>query len=260
MFTTGDFLSEMNIQTSLTNSEFLNIQLKKFGKLFHIQHQTKGTFLLENITIDNTLSDGIHIDAFDKQRRDITLKVQISNLTALNTKNSFNSLIKVFENSELEIHDSTFKKNFGLAQGSVVCGDYRGTKTNIYNSIFEMNSAAEGGIFCAKDASSISCTDCEISNNFAVSGGIFVVNTDGLVELKASHIHDNKAISIAIGEILDSVGVTKIESSTVNSNLIVSLDYLTSEKENCSDLCHIPSEYLSYYIEHVGVLSEINNV
>ena len=74
-------------------------------------------------------------------------------MTATNTKNSFNSLIKVFENSELKIYDSVFERNFGKAKGSVVCGDYTGTKTEIFNSKFDRNAASEGGIFCAKDNS-----------------------------------------------------------------------------------------------------------
>ena len=36
IFGTGDFLSEMNIDTSLSNSEFTNIQFNKLGKFFHI--------------------------------------------------------------------------------------------------------------------------------------------------------------------------------------------------------------------------------
>ena len=93
LFATGDFLSELRIPTSLSDSEFRNIQFNKFGKLFHIQHSTKGTFLMKNLVIDNILSNGIYIDASDKQRKDIPLKVEIRNLTATNTKNSFSSLI-----------------------------------------------------------------------------------------------------------------------------------------------------------------------
>ena len=79
---------------------------------------------MENILINNVKSEGIQIDAADKLRKDIKLKVQITNLTATNTHNSFSSLIKVFENSELQIYDSEFSNNFGKAQGSVLCGDY----------------------------------------------------------------------------------------------------------------------------------------
>ena len=63
---------------------------------------------MENIEFDNILSDGILINARDKKRQDIKLKVEIRNLTALNTKNGFSSLIKVLENSELNIYDSLF--------------------------------------------------------------------------------------------------------------------------------------------------------
>ena len=63
---------------------------------------------MDNIEFDNILSDGILINARDKKRQDIKLKVEIRNLTARNTKNGFSSLIKVLENSELKIYDSLF--------------------------------------------------------------------------------------------------------------------------------------------------------
>ena len=49
LFTTGNFFSELSIETSLRNSEFVNIQLLKLGKLFVISHQTKASFKMENI-------------------------------------------------------------------------------------------------------------------------------------------------------------------------------------------------------------------
>ena len=75
------------------------------------------------------MSEGISIDADDKQRQDIKLKVEINNMTVHNTQNSFSSLFKVFENSELSIDNSEFKRNFGKARGSVICGEYKGTNT-----------------------------------------------------------------------------------------------------------------------------------
>ena len=101
VFTFKNFIDEMGVSISLTNSEFLDIQMNSLGKLFLISHQSKSTFLMENITINNTLSEGIHFNAADKQRKDIKLKVQIINMTASHTQNSYSALIKVFENSEL---------------------------------------------------------------------------------------------------------------------------------------------------------------
>ena len=101
------------------------------------------------------------------------------NLTVSNTKNSFNSFIQVFENSHLKISDSHFSNNFGLAKGSVLCGDYTNTVTEIFDSVFENNSAVEGGVFCAKDRSFISCSNCSIKNNFAVLAGMFMIDTNG---------------------------------------------------------------------------------
>ena len=134
------------------------------------------------------------------------------------------------------------------------------TKTEIYNSTFQFNSALEGGVFCAKDVSEIICTNCLISHNFAVIGGMFIVNTQGRLIFRNSTIKDNKAISAGIGEILDSIKPTKIESSNLTSNLLVSKEYLQLQVCNCSDLCFIPKDYISHYFEYAKDLHEINKV
>ena len=108
--------------------------MNNLGKLFSISHQSKETFLMENIHINNTLSDGIHIHAADKQRTDVQLKVKIHNMTATKTINSFSSLISVSENSKLQILESKFEENFGLAKGSVVCGDHKNVQIEIFNT------------------------------------------------------------------------------------------------------------------------------
>ena len=124
------------------------------------------------------------------------------------TKNIFNTLLRVFENTELEIYDSTFEKNFGLSKGSVLCGDYKSTTSRIFNTSFIENAAAEGGVFCAKDGSKIECNECSIISNFGVNGGVFVANTNGYFKFNNSTLETNKAISVAIGEIIDSASVS----------------------------------------------------
>ena len=54
-----------------------------------------------------------------------------------------------------------------------------------------------------------------MKNNFAVNGGIFVADTNGFVDLINSSINENAAISIGIGEIIDSVVDSKIKNSLV---------------------------------------------
>ena len=60
-----------------------------------------GKIYFENVEIDQVTSDGIRIDAADKQKRELSLKVEFRNFTASNTKNGYSSFIKVLENSEL---------------------------------------------------------------------------------------------------------------------------------------------------------------
>ena len=41
----------------------------------------------------------------------------------------------------MEVIRSRFERNFGLAEGSVLCGDNKRAKILIYDSAFEKNSA-----------------------------------------------------------------------------------------------------------------------
>ena len=106
----------------------------------------------------------------------------------------------------------------------------------------------------------MSCDNCTIRDNFAVNGGIFTSETNGFVKLKNSEITQNKAISVGIGEILDSVGLSEVMSTSISENEIVSKAYLESENANCVDLCYIPPAYLDHYVNYIDKLSEINVV
>ena len=109
-------------------------------------------------------------------------------MTAINTRNSFSSLVKVFENSEVRIFDSTFERNFGLSKGSVISGDYQRAKIEIFNSTFRENAGAEGGVFYSEDHSFLSCNNCTIEKNFAVVGGVFLAHKNGFFRFEDSSI------------------------------------------------------------------------
>ena len=162
--------------------------------------------------------------------------------------NSYGSFIRVFENSELLIFDSNFENIFGRAKGSVVCGDYQNTNTEIFNTKFNFNAAYEGGIFCSKDNSKISCENCEIKNNFAVIGGVFATDTNGQMEFKNCTIKDNIAYSVGLGQVIDSVGLVNIEKTNFSNNQLLPLNELESKGENGHPLNYIPDIYWEDFI------------
>ena len=87
-----------------------------------------------------------------------------------------------------------------------------------------------------------------------------MADTDGFMEFKNSRIENNIAITTIFGEILDSVRLTKIHSSSFKSNKLVSKEYIESENQKCINLCHIPKDYLEFYIDYAQNFDEINDV
>ena len=99
-----------------------------------------------------------------------------------------------------------------------------------------------------------------MEENFAVRGGIFVSDLNGFMKFSNSTFQRNRAISVIIGEVLDSVSYLEFETTVFDSNVILSVESLQLEVENCSILCHIPEQYRSFYLNEAISLHEINEI
>ena len=65
------------------------------------------------------------------------------------------------------------------------------------------NTAITGGVFVVESESLVHIHDSLITNNFAVEAGVVLAHTNGYFEFENTTITENYAISVPVGEILD---------------------------------------------------------
>ena len=94
------------------------------GNIFDFAHQTASPTKIINCLFDNILSQGILLDAGDKQKIENPLSLLFINSRVSNTNNKESSFLNVQENSKLTVQNSTFINNFSTLKGAVICGNY----------------------------------------------------------------------------------------------------------------------------------------
>ena len=82
----------------------------------------------------------------------------------------------------------------------------------------------------------VKCTQCEISNNFAITNGIFTTESSGRIEFYNSQIFDNYAFENPIGLIFVANKDSIIDSTEIYRNEIVPPLSLIAEMNNCAKL------------------------
>ena len=71
--------------------------------------------------------------------------------------------------------------------------------------------------------SSISCVNCNLTNNFALSSGIISVNEDGYFSFSKSRVWNNLAYSVTFTEISEVSSMNNISNSTFMTNKLLTL-------------------------------------
>ena len=79
---------------------------------------------ISNCEIRNITGGTLEVDAADKQKSELPMKLNLTNFVFEENKSEFSSLVKVYENSILEIFNSSFEMNFSKDHGGAICGDY----------------------------------------------------------------------------------------------------------------------------------------
>ena len=186
----------------------------------------------------------VRIDAADKLKTEFPCNVLLTNFVFRNNRNEYSTLIRVFENSYLEIDNSVFENNFSKTEGGVICGDYQKARISIKNSVFTRNSASKGGVFCNADWSYIRCDNCHIHNNFALQSAVMSSQTNGYFTFINSVIENNFALTVPVLDLIDVADPSEISNTIIRNNTVISKSDFLAQNTSCTFLCHIPKEYM----------------
>ena len=250
----GNLESTENIQFLINNIQFNNIIFNKQGNMLVLMQQLKQKMLLQNSNFTNIQSGYIHIEASNKQNINILTEIQIVNSSFSLIDAEYGSLLTLNEGGRLEIIDWYFEQISCWEEGAILHAGYRKTETYISNSVFINNTSVQGGIFIVESESMINCNNWSISYNFAVISGVIQVINNGYFQLFNSELHHNYAISSSISQILDVATTPIIDNSKFHDNLVLSSDTVQIEINTaCFYLWFLQKSYKDYLKSHTNV-------
>ena len=200
------------------------------------------------------------LDPANKKNTALPLKVLISESTFSKNSAQSQSVIMVKENAELEVESSEFSENFSFDKGGVIRGDYTWTKTTIRNSTFSRNGAFLGGVFAVLSQSTLQCLNCQILNNFAVTGAVAYSGIHGTFSLRNSTVADNLAVSVKLAEFFDAKnGHQQILNSSISGNLLVSEASLVEEAQGqvgCRQFCFFSAQFTQFLLANLDAFPD----
>ena len=107
----------------------------------------------------------------------------------------------------------------------------------IQSTTFQNNTSLQGGVFNIESESVVKVYDSLITQNFAVEGGVVKAHNGGYFEFVNTTITRNYALSITIGEILDTASPSVIAGCSIYNNYILTKQQVLSEiNSRCVDL------------------------
>ena len=172
-----------NFQISLSDISYKNITFVRTGNLINLEHQTNTILTLDNATFENIVGGQVLIRSSNLQNIDLKTTVNMTNITASTISGNSRSLIQVEEGGELYIYNSNFTNIDNTERGAVLNAGYQNSYVEVHNSTFENNLSIYGGVANVQDGSVIKFYDSNITNNFAIQSGAIQVSNDGYFEM-----------------------------------------------------------------------------
>ena len=237
-----DLVSLTSIETSnnfsiaFNNLYMQNITFTRTGNLLVLSHQTSSMLKITNAYFNNVNGAQILIRSSNLQNIELKSKVSMTNVTVSSISGSSNSFIVINEGGVLHLFDSLFSRIDNTERGAVLNAGYQNSQTEVHNSTFTENMSIYGGVANVQDGSVIKFYDCNFTNNFAIQSGVIQSSNDGFYEFYRSYITNNNAYTLSVSEIFIVAQSSIFSNSTLFDNSIVSKDQIMSELDSCSIL------------------------
>ena len=243
-----------NFSIAFSDLNMQNITFVRTGNLMVLSHQASNTLQISNAYFSNVNGAQILIQSSNLQNTQLLSKVSMTNVTASSISGSSNSFIAINEGGRLQISDSSFTRIDNTERGAVLNAGYQNSQTEVHNSTFTENMSIYGGVANVQDGSVIKFYDCSFANNFAVQSGVIQSSNDGYYELYRSYITDNYAYTLSISEIFIVTQPPLFSNSTIYGNLVLSKDQILSEFDSCSLLCFLSDAFIQYVRDNLSLL------
>ena len=159
ILTLDGIFKNSNIELSYNNLSFSDIEFANTGYLMKLTHQLPNNITISNSRIKNINNANILVSTPDTQNNIISTSVVFNNVTVDNVREDSTSFILLVESGTLYVIGCQFTNIYSFRDGAVITGGASKTTTIIQDSIFQYNTAQNGGVFSVSDESSIQCTN-----------------------------------------------------------------------------------------------------
>ena len=151
--------TDNNFQISLSNIDMNNITFVRTGNLIKLGHQTNTTLTLTNATFSGLYGGQIYIGSSNLQNDRLITKVSMTNITAASLSGASNSFVSINEGGQVYIYDSNFANIDNTQRGAVLNAGYQNSYIEVHNSTFKNNLSIYGGVANVQDGSVIKFYD-----------------------------------------------------------------------------------------------------
>jgi hypothetical protein len=250
---THDFFYDEDGFIFMNNVTFRAVEFQLFGSCIKISQHIKHQVQIHTLNFDNTISGQIFIipDNIKEERYPTSVRlinfvhnvrdrlnlisyfgthfgafllgsgIRGVNFNGLNNNSKYSTLIRVEDGAHLDLTDSYFADNYSYERGGVMRCNRLYSSVNIQRTVFFHNSAVEGGIFGIYEDAFVSCTRCNVTENFAVDSGVVFALLNGAFRFIDSYIQDNLAYSIPLMFVVDALQDCRIANTTMVGNKII---------------------------------------
>lgn len=124
---------------------------------------------------------------------------------------------------------SSFSQTMSVFERSTIFHTEDNARVNIRDTEFSENHGLVSSVLNIESGSSVQCTNCSVHNNFALTGGMSIVSTNGYFNIINSTITDNHAIQVPVAQLFDASDPSIIDSSEVFLNSPITPTQFESE-------------------------------
>ena len=157
MISIGNLQSVYEFGIMFQNFTFTNIDFMLGGNLIKYSQLLSNSFELTNSSFSNITGGRINIESFTADTDELTTKVLMTNIHADNINSEYGSFIVLKTGANLKIADSEFTNMNSYEKGSIIFAGTEFTITVIQDTVFENNTAINGGVIYVEQRSSVEC-------------------------------------------------------------------------------------------------------
>ena len=212
-----------------SNLTFKNLEFTQNANIFNLGHLLPVPVQILDSSFSNIKGGKINVNSFTNEIANLSTILLMENVTAKNLNTKYNSFIELQTGAVLFINNSVFTHVSWYEEGSVLLAGTEKTKTQIENTIFEYNTALQGGVIFVEQQSLVQWSNCTFINNFAVEGGVIATYDNGYFMISDSIFTKNMAIAGLVVNIFSSAPDSSLLQSNIASNIFLDSNSIIEE-------------------------------